>query len=586
MPNLSRQHYLNLLFPILRGQEAFTDFSDEELARFAEAAEFRFCEQGTRIIEQGQRGNEFFVVLNGQLRAVDVNYDPPRLLNYHDAGHIIGARALLTNERRAATVEVVVDARVAIFDKGDWDWLLHRQPRIETYFQNLESEFSKRALIDFPGRQWDEVVVASTKRHVLAFIAKLSLPLTLLILPLIFLIIAELVGIRFFSVTSGDLLLMVLAILPFILLAVGLTVYHYIDWRNDDFILTTKRFIHIERRLFYGEQRDEAPLTRIQDVWLAYPGFLDRFDYFHLRIKTAGAGDIRIKGITKAQQIKDQIFLEKERALARVRAAHVAAIRQLLAQELNWEETLEETILAIAETEGGMTTRPESYRSSFGVLNYFWPRVQNIEPDGVTITWRKHYWVYLQTVGLPLLAFLVSLYLFLATLVVWFPFGVVAGPFIQIGLGIAVAVSFLWYLWLYDGWRRDIYQVTRNRILDVTSSPFGLGGEIRSEGNLDDIQNITYEIPDLFSALINMGTVIIETAGTKDTFTFKKVLNPSSVQQEIFNRMVLVQQREREQRRDATTRDLLRVFAEYQHLLEKASAKGLVSLGQQPSNLP
>lgn len=143
MTDLTREEYLQKLIPILRGHEAFTDFSDEDIVRFANAAFFDFFEQGSRIVEQGQPGDDFFVIIDGQIRALDMNYDPPRLLNYHDVGQIIGMRALLNNEVRAATLEVVVDSHLAIYDKTDWDWLIRRQPRLELYFEYMELGFER-----------------------------------------------------------------------------------------------------------------------------------------------------------------------------------------------------------------------------------------------------------------------------------------------------------------------------------------------------------------------------------------------------------------------------------------------------------
>jgi membrane protein YdbS with pleckstrin-like domain len=579
MPNSSREEYIQLLIPILRSHQAFTTFSDARVARFASAAEFRFYEQGARLIEQGNEGNEFFVVMSGQLRAIDTNYDPPHLLNYHTPGHIIGTRALFSNEPRAATIEVVIDALVAVFSRADWESLLHYQPRIEAYFQGLEREFEQRSSTDFPGRQWDEVVVASTKRHLLAFFARLTLPLTILIAPLMFLIGVELLGITALSITADNLFLTVLVTLPFFIISGLLIVYHYLDWRNDDFIVTSKRFIHIERKLLYGEERDEAPLTRIQDVTLSYPGFLDRFDYHNLEIKTAGAGDIWVNGITNATKMKDEIFQEKERALERVHAANMASVRQLLAQQLDWEEALEEPVLAIAEVEGGITT--EKPRRLPSLLNYLWPQMKEVDRDGTTILWRKHYWVLLSSIIIPSLFLLPFSYLFIASLFGLFPFSTPADLLIQGILGIVAFACLIWYLWRYDGWRRDTYLVTETRIVDVDSSPFRLRGETRSEGTFDDIQNITYDIPGFFSTLLNMGTVTIETAGSADTFIFRKVFDPSAIQQEIFNRMVMVQQRERQRKRDATTNELLKLIGEYQNLLEKASAKGIIRFNQE-----
>ena len=300
----------------------------------------------------------------------------------------------------------------------------------------------------------------------------------------------------------------------------------------------------------------------------------------------AGAGVILINGITKAERMQNLIFQEKELAMARVRAANMASIRHQLAQQLKWQDALTgETILAIAEEEGSVSP-PIKQRRLSRPLNYLWPRLEQIEADNTTITWRKHYWVLFRAVSLPFVGLLLTSYACLASVVGWIPFGAVAGPLttaLLLGLTLACAV---WYLWRYDGWRRDIYQVTETRVVDVTSSPFGLSGELRNEGSLEDIQNITYNIPGFFSRLLNMGSVIIETAGTGQTFNFKQVFNPSMVQQEIFNRMVHVQQKEREQRRDENTRDLMRMFTEYQSLLEKATTKGLVKLDQPENTKP
>ncbi|MEM7344598.1 MAG: cyclic nucleotide-binding domain-containing protein [Chloroflexota bacterium] len=583
MAEISQEAYEEMLYSILRENEAFTALSDDEVRQFVSIAKFRKEPQGSRIIEQGRPGSEFFIILDGQVRAVDVSYDPPHLLNYHDKGHIIGTRALLNNAPRAASVEVVIDAKLAIYNRHDWEWLIHRQSRIINYFENLELSFDKRALIDFPGRQWDEIVVSSTKRHIIAFLANLTLPLTLLIGPIIFFIVAELLGLTFVDVVTDNFLITALVTLPFIIVAVLLTAYHYVDWRNDDFILTTKRFIHIERRLFYGEERNEAPLTRIQDVTLSYPGFLDRFDYHHLRIRTAGAGDIFVDGILRAKLLLDRIFEEKARAVARVQAANVSAIRSQLASHLEWEEALDEPILAIAEKEGGITIQTQTRRLP-GLINYFIPRMREVDEDGTTIIWRKHYWILFANTLPPLLSFLGVFYLFIASFLAFPPFTALGTIFIQAILGISCLATFGWYLWLYDGWRRDTYWVTETRVVDVQSSPFRLRGEKRNEGTFDDIQNITYDIPNFFSNLLNLGTVIIETAGTKDTFTFNQVFDPSTIQQEIFNRMILVQQREREQARDATTGQLLKVIGEYQHLLERATSKGIVDLTENELN--
>jgi uncharacterized membrane protein YdbT with pleckstrin-like domain len=510
------------------------------------------------------------VVVTGQLRAIDINHDPPQLLNYLNPGALFGTRTIFENTPRTATIEVVIDATLAIYHRDDWEWIIHKNDRFETYFRTLERQFDETSRMAFPGLQGDEVVVIAVKRHILALLARLTLPLILLIIPVLFLIAEELIGFTFLEIITENLTLTLVFTAPFLFLAIVISIYQYLDWRNDDFIVTTKRVIHIERVLLYGEQRDEAPLVRIQDVTVIMHDILSKFaDYHDLEIATAGAGIISIDGIPHAEEIQNIIFQEQERARARLSAADIAAIRHMIARRLAWESALEEPVMAVAEDEAAILAQSETRRLPAG-LEYFWPRVKiiNNENGVAVITWRKHLFMLIRNIFFPLLAVLVSLYLFITSFFANILFDVEFGPWI---FGFLLFISLIWYLWQYDGWRKDQYKVTDRRIVDIEGTPFNLRGEQQREGTFDNIQNITYDIPNFFTKIINMGDVVIETAGSERTFTFDHVFNPSGVQEEIFNRMVLFQQRQREQVRDATTDRLVEVVAEYHRLLEKTN---------------
>ncbi len=576
MADTSREENLQKLITLLRGNEALTDFSMEEISEFAQRADFVFYEQGAQVIKQNEPGTDFFAVISGQARALDVNFSPPHLLNYMTPGAFMGLRALLREDHlRTATVEIVADTWLARYAQDDWDWLRARNPRIQDYFMDLERIRVEQALTDFPGRQWDEVVVSAVKRHPLAFVATLVGPLTLLIVPVLFLLAAEMLGVTFVAIVTDNFFLTMLATAPFVILAGLWTLYNYLDWQNDDFIVTTKRVIHIERVLFYGEARDEAPLIRIQDVTVTSPNILLRhFGYNHIRVKTAGAGVIQITGIPQAGKIKELIFRERAQALARLSASDLAAVRHSLARRLNWEETLEKNVMDVVEPPAVISTR-QHFGPRLGPFNHFWPRAVEYQQDkdGPIVIWRKHYFVLLGAVILPILAILVTFYLFVVSLFALAPFGLLATLPVQLFLFFAVLASLFWYVWEYEGWREDIYIATNTRIIDIEASPFHIRGERRREGTYDNVQNITYSIPSFFAKVLNMGDVVIETAGTKDTFTFRKVFNPSDIQQEIFNRMVLFQQRKRDQERDNTTNQLVQVIGEYHNLSEKASSR-------------
>lgn len=578
--NVQRSENVNDLHSLLQKDESLQVFRDalspEDLRTFAQKAKFVTHEQGERVVEQGEKATRFFIVLDGQLRAVDVSHETPHLLGYIVRGEIIGVRALMMNKVRSSTVEVVISSKLAVFDEETWFWLVGRNSQIRDFFENLEKNREEQARKKFPGRQWDEVVVVATKRHFIAYIATLPLPLTLLIAPLLLFLLGEVMGVNFLNAIADSLFL--LATLPFVIIALLLIIYNYFDWLNDDFIVTTKRVIHIERILFFGEQRRDAPLTRIQDVTVE-SDFLDLlFDSDTLRIATAGSGIITFDNIRKAHLVHQAIFRERERAKARVAAADIAAVRHNLADQLNWDDRVEQNVMAIAEAEAYLTHEPETHH--YGrFIDFFIPRMKEVNDtgNGTVVIWRKHFVILFINVILPLIILLISTYLFVASIVLWLPpFTAFAAP-VQVILGVAILVSIVWYFAKYDDWHRDQYMVTSTQIIDIDSSAFRIR-RTRREGTFDNIQAVYSEVPNFFAKIVNMGDVIIETAGTEDTFTFKKVYDPASVTKEVFNRWSLYQQREREAQRDSTHSQVMEVLREYHYLSKKSDSS---AVGQQ-----
>ena len=314
----NRQKLLELLKKDRKLQIFRDALSPEDLEEFVRKANFSVYEQGEQVIHQGERATFFLIVIAGQLRAVDVSHETPRLLNYLDKGETLGVRALIEGKPRSAMVEVVVNATLAFFDQEVWYWLIGKDSTIKDYFEDLEQDREQQSNRDFPGRQHDEVVVVSAKRHLIAYIATLPLPLILLIGPIVFFLIGQILGIEFIPAITNPLTL--LATLPFIIIAALLLIYNYFDWLNDDFIVTTKRVIHIERYLFFGEQRRDAPLARVQDV-TNESDILDLiFDSDNLKITTAGSGIMYLNHIRHADKIREAIFRERERANARIAA--------------------------------------------------------------------------------------------------------------------------------------------------------------------------------------------------------------------------------------------------------------------------
>ena len=530
-------------------------------ANLASRATFLACKSGETLVHQGEPGDTFFYVLDGQVRVIDVKQEPAQLLSYLHPKQFFGERALLYDEPRAATVDVVVDTNLAVFDRSTWHWLIASVPELANRFRDLENRYLIQSQRSFPGRQLDEVVIRMDKRHILALIATLPGPLVLIILTLGIGLLLELL-----NMSRTINIIVVTSLVSF---GVGWLVFNYVDWINDDFIVTSKRIIHIERVLLYGESREESPLTAIQDIKIALPNaFAQLFSFYNITIQTAGVGNILFDGIRDGDAIRNAIFEQRAQALERVQASDTSSIRKSLVSRMGWEVGPIEASTLVATGAASQKKGLQLPR----LVNYFIPRVR--EQEGNTITWRKHYLVLWYHIWLPLVISFGVFYLLIAA-----TFGLLPFPGPAPGLAMVALVvwfgTLLWYIYRYDTWRKDVYTVTDSMIIDLKGSPLNLGPEERREGSFGVIQNTTYSTQTLFTRLLNMGDVVIETAGTMDTFTFDRVYDYKEVQQEISRRLLAFKENERQKQRANEERRYIRWLGEYHDLAQETGEVGV-----------
>jgi len=531
----------------LQAVSIFSFLSPEERQKIASLGQVEHYPRGAVLFRQGDPGDKFYVILSGQIRVWAHEPDGrARVLNYHTAGDFFGELALFTDKPRSATVDVVHDVELVSFNKEAFEQILTLHPRIGQYMRTWVQERMRISNRPFPGKQWDEVAVVFARKHWIALVESLW-PLA----------IALLVGVGLVVVLyllGSTRAAAIASLISFLLLFVW-GWWLYVDWINDDYIVTTKRVIHIERVLFIREERHEAPLEQIQDVTMKTPNAVARLlDFRDLVIKTAGLGPITFARLPNAERIKNVIFQVRRAALERRAAEEKGQIRQTIRERLG----LPGKPVAASPPpppaqkpapRGKQVVRKEPLSR---LVSYIVPRLR--EEVGDQVIWRKHWLVLAGALWPPVLGILFSAALLIAVLLQPGPLATIPRPLPLLAAFVLLVSSAFWYLWRYDGWRNDVYIVTDTRVIDVSSSPFHVRGESRREGTFDVIQTIYYDIPNFLARLINMGNVYIDTAGTSKAFTFEQVHGPSVVQEEIFRRMVAhrerVQQATRKRQRE------------------------------------
>jgi NTE family protein len=117
----------------------FSFFTRAEL----EAAEKLFTEvvfaKGDDVVQIGEPGDTFYVVLDGELEVWDASV-PPRQTGTLRRGDYFGEMALLQGGKRTATVTVARRARLLSIDKPAFDHLFLRNPKAIEYFARVLSK--------------------------------------------------------------------------------------------------------------------------------------------------------------------------------------------------------------------------------------------------------------------------------------------------------------------------------------------------------------------------------------------------------------------------------------------------------------
>lgn len=105
--------------------DIFSSLKDEEKTTIAKALHDMKFQQGEKILEQGERGDTFYILVEGEVSVIVDGKKVAKLTGTTGKAEIFGERAILSNEPRAATIKVQSDtARTLTMDKTSFEMLL------------------------------------------------------------------------------------------------------------------------------------------------------------------------------------------------------------------------------------------------------------------------------------------------------------------------------------------------------------------------------------------------------------------------------------------------------------------------------
>jgi len=129
------------------------------------------------------------------------------------------------------------------------------------------------------------------------------------------------------------------------LVGIGLYWWEATDWSNDLYVVTADRIIDTEKRpLFFSEQRREANLGMIQNVFLEIPNVVaGLFNYGDVIIKTAGTGDFTFHNVGNPRDVQREVFARMSQYKARMQEQEDARRRREMAEWFSVFDELQRT---------------------------------------------------------------------------------------------------------------------------------------------------------------------------------------------------------------------------------------------------
>jgi CRP-like cAMP-binding protein len=122
----ARMERLRLKREVLSQMPLFRPLGDPELRRVLQVTEVRAFTDGQAIITQGEKGNELFLVLNGE---AEVIRGGNRVVVLRRGEHF-GEMALIRSQPRSATVRSLGESELMVINRSDFFDILRKEHQL------------------------------------------------------------------------------------------------------------------------------------------------------------------------------------------------------------------------------------------------------------------------------------------------------------------------------------------------------------------------------------------------------------------------------------------------------------------------
>jgi hypothetical protein len=517
------------------------------------------------ILVPGDQGTAFYIVYEGQVAVSEKIKGGRTQLDVLVEGDFFGEEALLVRRPHPISAKAVTPVVLLCARRDQFLQMLVEFPSVK---DNLLHSIESRQMAETRHFNWlddDEVIYQVRRRHPVILLLRLIWPGLLVLLGLF---IASLAGVFWTTAIARNAILFVAAIILGV--GFGWTIWTWIDWGNDYYLVTNQRVVWIEVVIGLYESRNEAPMNTLLSINVV-TSFLGRTFGFGDVIVTTYTNKITLDSVSDPNQLSALITEYWNRAKRNMQKADYKEMQRSVRRIVgdNQSPTVGSpppgAKPAPVERHADEPLEPGFWSNYFG--NIFKTRFD----DGSTITYRKHWYVLLRKAGWATLI-IFCLFVLIVTFDIMYLLGKIQilSPLLVTGLGFGffILILFPWWLYNYIDWRNDIYQVTERSIFDIERKPFGT--ESKKSAALENILSLEHERIGFLGYILNVGNVLINVGEAK--FTFNDVYEPARVQQDIFSRMQQVRLKKQQEEVTRERDRILKLLEIYHQEIDKGKS--------------
>jgi hypothetical protein len=530
----------------LRRVPLFRELPPPLFAPILKACQVRRYAENDLIYQQGDLTGGLYLLIEGEAALLQIGKDGlRRQIGTLRGGQFVHVEALFQEAREGATLKAVLPTHLLFLSRADLTRLLSSVPNLPAAL-GISGEQPRPALKvrKFVGQRPNEQVLLFTHRHWWAYWRYAPFVLGYVV---VLLILAALL-----PPLSGVILLFALVT------AGGVALYGYLEWVNDDFVITDQRVVRIQHEIFPpSEQITEVLIDSVQEARVDKPGVIaEMLDYGNIAVITAGdAGNFILDFIPQPESIQQLLMYDRHVRVKQQQADEKAQMRSEMAQWIGLDQAKQASAAAKAK----QTKAPPPPTRSF----VFPLRIVYRRLDG-SLVFRKHWLVWLRAIAAPGVILGAATIVFL--LLLFSPTVQELGIVLWAFWCLLVVIGGAWFLWVDWDWRHDELIIGDFTITIIHQRPFWLQNE-QDKVMLKQVDNVVAESRGLLPRFFNYGTLKLSLVGADAPKIFAYAPRPNEIQNEIMQRQSRVQQQAQIQDDQAEKDRLREYFAAYHDMM-------------------